>query len=115
MLQMQYKPVLAGLIALTLAACASTPPAAYHTESFDVQTPFEYRSDLPPLVLCEHGKRALLSQGYEVDASSPNKIRGSKFSSHNPNFKFSCVSRWSAWKPEKTRPSMPVRCKPATN
>ena len=84
MLQMQYKPVLAGLIALTLAACASTPPAAYHTESFDVQTPFEYRIDLPPLVLCEHGKRALLSQGYEVDASSPNKIRGSKFFQPQP-------------------------------
>ena len=64
---------------LAVAACSSTPAPSYSTEQFDVETPFQYHSDLPPLILCEIGKRALLSQGYEVDASSPQNIRGSKF------------------------------------
>ncbi len=78
--QVRYKSILAGLMALSLLACSSsgTKPTAYTAESFDAESPFQYRSDLPPLVLCEHGKRALLSQGYEVDASSPGNIRGSK-------------------------------------
>lgn len=78
--QLQYKPLCLALLALSLVACTSpAPKPSYHTESFDAETPFQYRSDLPSLVLCEHGKRALLSQGYEVDASSPSNIRGSKF------------------------------------
>ena len=77
---MQYESLCLGVIALGLVACTSpAPKPAYTAESFDVETPFQYRSDLAPLVLCEHGKRALLSQGYEVDASSPSNIRGSKF------------------------------------
>lgn len=51
----------------------------YRAEAFEAETPFQYHSDLPPLVLCEYGKRALLSQAYEVDASVPSNIRGSKF------------------------------------
>lgn len=75
-----YKFALAGLAALGIGACTTpAPKPAYHAESFEVETPYQFRSDLPPLVLCEHGKRALLSQGYEVDASSPSNIRGSKF------------------------------------
>lgn len=63
-----------------LAACANAPtPQVYRVEKFQVETPYQLQSDLPPLVLCEYGKRALLSQGYEVDASSPQNIRGSKF------------------------------------
>lgn len=78
--QLQYKSLCLGLMALALVACSSpAPKPAYSAESFDAETPFQFRSDLPPLVLCEHGKRALLSQGYEVDASSPSNIRGSKF------------------------------------
>ena len=67
------------LLATLLAACASAPAPAYRNEAFDAETPFQFHSDLPPLVLCEHGKRALLSQGYEVDASAPLNLRGSKF------------------------------------
>jgi len=65
---------------LTLGGCASKPPQpVYRAERFEVETPFQLQSDLPPLVLCDCAKRALLSQGYEVDASSPQNIRGSKF------------------------------------
>lgn len=62
-----------------LAGCTSTPAPVYRSETFDAETPFQYHSDLPPLVLCEYGKRALLSQAYEVDSSVPSNIRGSKF------------------------------------
>lgn len=66
--------------ALLLTACTSPQPVqAYRAERFEYESPFQLQSDLPPLLLCEYGKRALLSQGYEVDASSPQSIRGSKF------------------------------------
>ena len=64
---------------MMLLACSSTPAPAYRNETFDAETPYQFHSDLPPLVLCETGKRALLSQGYEVDATSPQNIKGSKF------------------------------------
>jgi hypothetical protein len=69
--------VSAALVAI--AGCTSTPAPVYRTETFDAETPIQYHSDLPPLVLCEFGKRALLSQAYEVDSSVPSNIRGSKF------------------------------------
>lgn len=64
---------------VVVAGCTSTPAPVYRSETFDAETPFQYHSDLPPLVLCEYGKRALLSQAYEVDSSVPSNIRGSKF------------------------------------
>ena len=67
------------LLALALAGCSTKPAQVYRTETFEIETPFQYHSDLPPLVLCEYGKRALLSQAYEVDASVPSNIKGSKF------------------------------------
>lgn len=67
----------AALVAI--AACTTAPAPVYRTETFDAETPYQFHSDLPPLVLCEYGKRALLSQAYEVDSSIPSNIRGSKF------------------------------------
>ena len=75
--------VSAALVAL--AGCASKPAPVYRMETFDAETPFQYHSDLPPLVLCEYGKRALLSQAYEVDSSVPSNIRGSKFFQPQPD------------------------------
>ena len=63
---------------LAIAGCNSTPAPVYRMENFDAEPPYQYHSDLPPLVLCEYGKRALLSQAYEVDATTPSNIRGSK-------------------------------------
>lgn len=80
MFRLQYTPLLPGLaLSIALSACSSSPAPAYRAESFEAETPFQFHSELPPLLLCENGKRALLSQGYEVDASSPLNIRGSKF------------------------------------
>lgn len=76
---MQYRPFFASLTLIALGACSTAPAPAYRAETFEAETPFQLHSDLPPLVLCDVGKRALLSQGYEVDASQPQSIRGSKF------------------------------------
>lgn len=61
------------------AGCASKPPAAYRSESFEVETPFQFHSELAAEASCEKGRRALLSQGYEVDILSPTNVRGTKF------------------------------------
>lgn len=71
--------LLASLALTLLSACSTAPAPAYKAETFDAETPYQFHSDLPPLVLCNIGKRALLSQGYEVDATAPQSIRGSKF------------------------------------
>ena len=73
-----------GLALCGLAACSSAPAPAYRAEHFQAETPFQFQSELPPLVLCELGRRALLSQAYEVDASTPQSIRGSKYFQPQP-------------------------------
>ena len=76
---MMRRPLLVLAACLNgLTACSNTPQHAYSSETFDADTPYQYHSDLPPLVLCEYGKRALLSQAYEVDATVPSNIRGTK-------------------------------------
>lgn len=67
-----------GAVALVVSAC-STPPAPYLTETFDSESPFMDWSDRQPAAACELGKRALLSQGYRVDSTNPQSIRGEKF------------------------------------
>jgi hypothetical protein len=67
------------LLALALAACASPPPPAWRAETFASDSPFYTRSHLPPAGSCDVGRRALLSQGYEVEATANATMRGSKF------------------------------------
>ncbi len=68
------------LSCLMLGAC-STPKMArvYEDEAFVRDTPFEYYSSRAPESACEIGKRALLSQGYQVDDGKPLAIRGEKY------------------------------------
>lgn len=74
---------LAGLL---LAACASSaPPPAYRNEAFNSESPYEYWSSREPAAACEIGKRALLSQGYQVDDSKPQNIRGEKLFQPEPD------------------------------
>lgn len=63
-----------------LAACTTTPlPRVYQTETFAVETPFLYYSSKEPGGACETGKRALLSQGYQVEGEKSLNIRGEKY------------------------------------
>jgi len=75
-----------ALSGLLLAGCASAPPPAYRGESFDAESPFVTWSTREPAAACEIGKRALLSQGYQVDSSKPNSIRGEKFFLPKPDY-----------------------------
>ena len=71
---------LAMLSCLMLGACNTTNVArVYEEELFVRDTPFEYYSSRPPEGACEVGKRALLSQGYQIDDDKPLAIRGEKF------------------------------------
>ena len=73
-------PVIAVLSALVLSACNATTPARVHqSETFTLETPFQYYSSRLPEAACEIGKRALLSQGYQVDSTVALNIRGEKY------------------------------------
>lgn len=67
------------LAVLLLSACTNSPPAAYRAETFTAESPFVNWSTRDPADACEIGKRALLSQGYQVDSSKATQIRGEKF------------------------------------
>jgi len=60
-----------------LAACAS-PPQVYKAETFSPTTPYQHDSNLSAASSCEAGRRALLSQGYQVVEKGQDRIEGSK-------------------------------------
>jgi hypothetical protein len=69
-----------GLLSL-VAACGSTgpkPTPAYELEEFALQSPFQRQLEVAPATACKLGHRALLSQGYQVETSSAENVRGSK-------------------------------------
>ncbi len=69
-----------------LGACASSQATrAYQTETFPSETPYQYYSSREPDAACEIAKRALLSQGYQVDDAKPRSIRGEKFFRPQPD------------------------------
>lgn len=70
---------LAAALCLLLGACAGKTARAYHSETFPSETPFQYYSSRTPEGACEIGKRALLSQGYQIDDSKALNIRGEKY------------------------------------
>lgn len=77
---------LAALTCVLLGACAGNKSTrAYQTESFTSETPFQYYSNREPDIACEVAKRALLSQGYQVDDAKPRNIRGEKFFRPQPD------------------------------
>jgi hypothetical protein len=63
--------------ALLLSACA-TPPQVYKAETFSPATPYQHASRLNAVSTCEAGRRALLSQGYQIAEKGPDRIEGSK-------------------------------------
>lgn len=72
--------VLVFMLGLLLSACSSTQPArVYQSETFAAETPFQYYSSREPDGACEIGKRALLSQGYQIEGTQSLLIRGEKY------------------------------------
>ncbi|MGB8053826.1 MAG: DUF2242 domain-containing protein, partial [Azonexus sp.] len=77
---------IAALAGALLGGCNSTKvPRSYQTEGFPSETPFQYYSSREPEEACEIAKRALLSQGYQVDESKPRNIRGEKYFRPKPD------------------------------
>jgi len=88
------------LASLLLAACSSAPKGkelAYHKETFAPDSPFEMSFDKHPELVCDAGRRALLSQGYVIDEVRPDWVKARKFfqpdrSVHvQINFTLSCL------------------------
>jgi len=78
--------LLAGLALAGLAGCATHPAPAYKGESFNSNSPFEYWVTREPANACELGRRALLSQGYQVEETKPQNIRGEKVFQPAPEY-----------------------------
>lgn len=71
---------LAVVASMTLGACVTTKTSrSYQSETFSSETPYQYYSNREADGACEVGKRALLSQGYQVDDEKPRNIRGEKY------------------------------------
>lgn len=78
--------VAAMVLACGMAACASQPPArSYQSETFSGETPFQYYSSRQPENACEIARRALLSQGYQVEESKSSQVRGEKYFRPGPD------------------------------
>ena len=78
--------LLALLTGLLLGASSSTKgPRSYHSEAFSSETPFQYYSNRDAGGACEIGKRALLSQGYQINEEKPQSVRGEKFFRPRPD------------------------------
>lgn len=76
------KARLAFLVAaFCLTACASNnkAPAAYKAETFGNETPFLWHTTLSAGESCEKGRRALLSQGYEIELQTGARVKGVKY------------------------------------
>ncbi len=81
-----FRPLIAPfLLALGLVGCVgSQPRRVYQSESFALDTPFVYYSSREPQGACEIGRRALLSQGYQVEEVRPQNLRGEKYFQPSP-------------------------------
>ena len=76
----------ATLLGLLLCSCSTTKTSrSYQTETFTSESPFQYYSSQEADKACEIAKRALLSQGYQVDDDKPRNIRGEKFFRPTPD------------------------------
>lgn len=74
------------LASLSLGACMATKaPRSYQSEAFSSETPFQYYSNRDAESACEIGKRALLSQGYQINDEKPQSVRGEKFFRPRPD------------------------------
>ena len=80
------KTATATLLGLLLSSCSTSKTSrSYQTETFNSESPFQYYSSQEADKACEIAKRALLSQGYQVDDDKPRNIRGEKFFRPTPD------------------------------
>ena len=68
---------LAALAAAVLAGC-STPKPVYEREDFAQSDTYSRSFPAASSAACDAGRRALLSQGYNIDKYEPNRVTGHK-------------------------------------
>ncbi len=75
---MKYTPIIVilSLCALLLSACSHN--AVYTKESFAADSPFKMKVEGQVATACESARRALLGQGYVIDSTSSEKVKGRK-------------------------------------
>lgn len=66
------------MLALSVVACAGTPPILPLQERFGSSETHSRLFDATPVQTCEAGRRALLSQGYVINTTRPDLIEGRK-------------------------------------
>lgn len=77
---MRLSFLLASIAIASVTGCAGTPPKpVYNSERFAVDSPFEMRLAVPAERACALGQRVLLSQGYQVELSEPDRVAGKKY------------------------------------
>lgn len=75
-----YCIVLVTCLSLPAACGSSNPPRpAYKAESFSPDSPFQQRLAGGPIAACDFGRRALLSQGYQLDDIQNEAVNGIKY------------------------------------
>ena len=72
------RTVVAALVLVGIAGCASKKPAIYENENFDDSGTFSRNYPVADKASCEAARRALLSQGYIITSNDPKMISGHK-------------------------------------
>ena len=70
--------VVAALVLVGIAGCASKKAAVYENENFDDSGTFSRNYPVADKASCEAARRALLSQGYIITSNDPKMISGHK-------------------------------------
>ena len=78
-----YHRITLLLLIFTLTACGTFSSKkkddSYKLEHFTPDSPFEQSFEIGVSAACEAGKRALLSQGYQLETTQELNIRGEKY------------------------------------
>lgn len=72
------RTVVAALVLVGIAGCASKKTAVYENENFDDSGTFSRNYPVADKASCEAARRALLSQGYIITSNDPKMISGHK-------------------------------------
>ena len=88
--------VTASIAALLLCACAGPRVAVEAQETFDSASTYSRTYAALEAPTCEAARRALLSQGYVINAATSDRVRGRKSFQPTPMRTRRSSSPWSA-------------------
>jgi hypothetical protein len=77
-MQFQSRVLLPIALLAVLTGCVVQKPVVYQSEKFDTTDIYTRRFQASAELVCEASRRALLSQGYVINAASTNQVDGRK-------------------------------------